>query len=144
MLAGSLEAMSDAHVPVNSPATFGEAEVHDSDAMTILSLLDVAPSPTPQRPRPAVQRLLQGDGANLIVFTFAPGQSLPDHRAAHPITVQCLSGSLEFTCGDQTAPLDPGVVIHLREHITHRVDCPADAPDEANVLLVTMLTGERH
>ena len=48
MLAGSLEAMSDAHVPVNSPATFGEAEVHDSDAMTTLSLLDIAPSPAPQ------------------------------------------------------------------------------------------------
>ena len=32
---------------------------------------------------------------------------------------------------------------HLREKVTHRVDCPADAP-EKNVLLLTMLTGERH
>ena len=111
--------------------------------MSVFELLDAAPSPDPSRPRPAVQRLLQGDGANLIAFTFAPGQDLPDHRSAHPITVQCVAGELDFMCGDETVRLAPGVVVHLREQVTHRVDCPAEAP-ERNVLLLTMLTGERH
>ncbi|MDO5511483.1 cupin domain-containing protein [Corynebacterium sp.] len=111
--------------------------------MNVLPLLDAAPAPHPSRPRPAVQRLLQGDGANLIVFTFAPGQDLPDHRSAHPITVQCVAGELDFTCGEETVRLDPGVVVHLPEHVTHRVECPADAPDRS-ILLLTMLTGERH
>ncbi|AJE33514.1 hypothetical protein B842_08325 [Corynebacterium humireducens NBRC 106098 = DSM 45392] len=135
--------MTDHSVPVNSPDTFGDAATRDSDAMTVLALADAAPTPDPSRPRPAVQRLLQGDGANLIAFTFAPGQELPDHRSAHPITVQCLEGVLDFTCGGETVRLAPGVVVHLRAQITHRVDCPADAP-ERNVLLLSMLTGERH
>lgn len=130
-------------MPLNSPETFGAPVAHDSGAMTVLPLADAAPAPDPSRPRPAVARLLQGDGANLIAFTFSPGQDLPDHRSAHPITVQCVEGVLDFTCGGETVRLAPGVVVHLRERITHRVDCPSDAP-ERNILLLTMLTGERH
>jgi hypothetical protein len=37
----------------------------------------------------------------------------------------------------------PGVIIHCAERVTHRVDCPDTAP-ESSVLLLTMLTGERH
>lgn len=136
MLVGTLGTMTEHSIPGNSPEIPG-------DAMTVLTLHDDAPAPNPARPRPAVQRLLQGDGANLIAFTFAPGQDLPDHQSAHPITVQCLEGVLDFTCGDETVRLAPGVVIHLREHVMHRVDCPEDAP-ERNVLLLSMLTGERH
>ncbi|MDN6382860.1 MULTISPECIES: cupin domain-containing protein [Corynebacterium] len=112
--------------------------------MTVLPLPELAPAPAPARPRPMVKRLLQGGGANLITFTFAPGQDLPDHKAAHPILVQCVSGTLDFGCGEETVRMNPGTVIHLREYVVHRVNCPGDAPDEANILLLTMLTGERH
>lgn len=115
----------------------------DPAAMTVLRLPEQAPEPRPEKPRPAVQRLLQGDGVNLIAFTFAPGQSLPEHRSAHPITVQCLVGVLDFGYGEQTVRMEPGVVVHLPAHLTHRVDCPGDA-DENAVLLLSMLTGERH
>lgn len=114
-----------------------------SQELTVLDVLgaDSVP-PDPGRPRGVVKRLLSGDGVNLITFTFAPGQSWPDHQAAHPITVQCLAGQLDFTVGDEQVRLSPGVVVHLPERVVHRVDCPADAP-EANVLLLTMLTGQR-
>ena len=76
--------MSD--LPTNSPDTFGTAShLGTASAMTTLNLLDIAPDTDPQRPRPGVQRVLSTDGANLILFSFAPGQSLPDHKAAHPI-----------------------------------------------------------
>lgn len=114
-----------------------------STPMNILQVLEDAPPAQPARPRPAVKRLLQGDGANLIVFTFSPGQSLPDHQAAHPIVVQCLSGSLDFGCDGEKVRLEPGTLIHLPDHVVHRVDCPADSEGEA-VLLLSMLTGERH
>ncbi|WP_245822838.1 cupin domain-containing protein [Brachybacterium avium] len=130
--------------PVYRPDGFGTPASRDSDPMTVLPLTEQAPAPNPQRPRPAVKRLLQGDGANLIAFTFAPGQNLPDHTAAHPIIVQCVSGTLDFSSGGDTERLRPGTVIHLREGVMHRVDCPADAAEEASVLLLTMLTGERH
>lgn len=75
--------------------TVGEGE--DGSAATI-DVLSLAAPPDPEHPRgrPAVKRLMVGDGANLIAFTFAPGQSFPDHSVAHPITVQCLSGELTF------------------------------------------------
>ena len=130
-------------IPVNRPDTFGESALKDSDQMTALAVPDMTPAPDPARSRPSVIRLLQGDGANVISFGFAPGQDLPDHKAAHPITVQCLSGALDFTCGGETVRMAPGTVIHLREHVVHAVTCPADAPGDA-VLLLTMLTGERH
>ena len=46
-------------------------------------------------------------------------------------------------CGDDVVEMGPGVVLHLTSHLTHRVDCPFDVP-EKNVLILTMLTGERH
>lgn len=120
----------------------GEGEDGSATTRNVLSLA-APPDPDHPRGRPAVKRLLQGDGANLIAFTFAPGQSFPDHSVAHPITVQCLSGELTFGCGGETIRLTPGTVVHCRERVLHRVDCPKSAPD-ANLLLLTMLTGERH
>lgn len=127
----------------NTPDSFGTATEHPPAEMTTLNLLDDAPAPRPDKRRPSVKRLLRGDGANLIAFTFTPGQFLPDHKSAHPITVQCLSGTLDFGCGEETVRMSPGVVLHLREHVVHRVDCPEDAEGPA-ILLLSMLTGERH
>lgn len=130
-------------IPVNEPSTFGDSAPEDSEQMTVMDVPAMTAAPDPARSRPSVKRLLQGDGANLISFRFAPGQELPDHKAAHPITVQCLSGTLDFTCGDERVRMLPGTVIHLRDHVIHAVECPADAEGDA-VLLLTMLTGERH
>lgn len=126
----------------NRPDTFGSPAV-SGQKISVIRLLEQAPEHQTERSRPTVKRLLQGDGANLIAFTFGPGQQLPEHKAAHPITVQCVAGVLDFEVSGQRVRLDPGVVIHLQEHIPHSVFCPADA-DETNVLLLTMLTGERH
>lgn len=128
---------------INTPDTFGEAEELPRVAMTSIDMLAAAPPAQPEKPRPAVKRLLQGDGGNLIVFTFSPGQSLPDHRAAHPITVTSLQGDILFNCGDDTVTLRPGAIVHLNAHLTHRVDYPAEATGDA-ILLLTMMTGERH
>lgn len=138
--------MSD--VPVNRPDSFG-APSHsaaESSPLTTVNILSQAPAPQPGRPRPSVQRLVTAPRANLIVFSFLPGQSLPDHKAAHPITVQCLRGTLLFTCGEDAVELNPGVVCHLPAYVVHRVDCPENtttggAQDPA-VLLLTMLTAE--
>lgn len=120
-------------------------------ALTVVDLLgEDLPAPDPSRDRGAVKRRLEADGAKLVTFTFAPGQAWPDHEAAHPIVVQCLAGTLDFTVLDddddagaaRPVRLRPGVVAHLPAHVKHRVDCPADAPDAQNVLLLTMLTGE--
>ena len=135
--------LTDITVPINTPDAFGAPEVSSTGTMTVIDSIATAPQTDPSRSRPGVRRHLQGDGANVILMNFAPGQRLDDHQAAHPITVQCAQGRLLFTCGDEVVEMRPVVVLHLTSHLTHRVDCPADAP-EKNVLILTMLTGERH
>lgn len=108
--------------------------------LSFIDLLAQAPTADPDKPRPTVKRLLEEHGVNLIVFTFSPGQSLPNHRAAHPIMVSALSGSLIFSSEGHSITLIPGSTVYLKDHITHRVDCPKTSGDKS-VLLLTMLTG---
>ncbi|NMF08662.1 cupin domain-containing protein [Corynebacterium xerosis] len=84
---------------------------------------------------PAVQRLQTADGVNIIAMRFRAGQALPDHRAAHPILVQCMEGQVRFSVGDRTEVLTPGRVAHLPAMVPHRVDA-----DEDSVFLLSMLT----
>lgn len=115
--------------------------------MFFSDLFNDAPEPR-QGARPAVARLATLPGANIIVFRFAPGQCLNDHTAAHPITVQCVRGELDFTVytsapgstatTTQAFRLRPGRVIHLDAYELHRVDA-VDGCDDA-LLLLTMLT----
>ncbi|WP_144790299.1 cupin domain-containing protein [Corynebacterium singulare] len=122
-------------LPINDLTTFGDA-AHTGSALTTLNLLDEAPEPDPQRPRPAVKRVLSADGANLILFSFLPGHQLPDHKAAHPITVQVVRGSVAFRCGDNKEELVPGRIVHLPAYVPHAVTCDK----EPALMLLTMLT----
>ena len=122
-------------LPINDATTFGDA-THGGSVLTTLNLLDEAPAPDPTRPRPAVKRVLSADGANLILFSFTPGQDLPDHKAAHPITVQVLHGSVTFSCGERDETLTPGRIVHLPAYVPHAVSCR----DEPALMLLTMLT----
>lgn len=131
------------NLPINRPETFGEATPTET-ALTHLNLLELAPASDASRPRPGVRRVLTADGVNLILFSFLPGQSLPDHKAAHPITVQCLGGEVTFTYQGQAADVTPGTVIHLPAYAPHRVDCPGEK-NKGNtpaVMLLMMHTGE--
>ena len=123
------------NLPINDATTFGDA-THDGSVLTALNMLDEAPTPDPTRPRPAVKRVLSADGANLILFSFTPGQDLPDHKAAHPITVQVLHGSVTFSCGERDETLTPGRVVHLPAYVPHAVACGT----EPALMLLTMLT----
>ena len=70
-------------LPVNRPEVFGQADSADStDHATCIQTIN-AVAPQPDNSRPGVKRLLKGDGANLIVFNFCPGQTLPDLSLIH-------------------------------------------------------------
>lgn len=100
----------------------------------VFNVLIDAPSAT-DGDSPAVQRLLSAEGVNLIAMRFKAGQSLEDHRSAHPITVQCLQGEVVFSIGERHEVLTPGKILHLPAQVTHRVDAKQDS-----VFLLSMLT----
>lgn len=131
-----------ARKPFNMPPkAFGPAE---SDPNANVSVFHAADAPEPRTGTPpAITRKLEGDGANLIFLTFTPGQVLRSHTTAHPITLQTLQGALKVTTEDGDVDLLPGTVMHLRAMVVHEVAASQDA-EERNVLLLTMLTGERH
>lgn len=131
-----------ARKPFNMPPkAFGPADSDPNAAVTVFHATD-APEPRTGTP-PAIARKLEGDGANLIFMTFTPGQVLRAHTTAHPITLQTLQGTLKVITDDGEVDLVPGTVMHLRAMVVHEVSAPEDATDR-NVLLLTMLTGERH
>lgn len=130
------------HKPFNMPPkAFGPADADPNADVSVFSA-DDAPTPRTGTP-PAITRKLEGDGANLIFLMFTPGQILRSHTTVHPITVQTLKGSLVLGTDDGEIALEPGTVVHLRAMVVHEVSAPDDAAEE-NVLLLTMLTGERH
>lgn len=131
-----------ARKPFNMPPkAFGPAEADPNADVHVFRAAD-APEPRAGTP-PAITRKLEGDGANLIFLTFTPGQVLRAHTTAHPITLQTLQGTLKVVTDQGEVDLIAGTVMHLRAMVVHEVSAPEDA-QERNVLLLTMLTGERH
>ncbi|MBK4173127.1 LuxR family transcriptional regulator [Corynebacterium macginleyi] len=137
--------------PTFSSELRGTRQEGPDSPLTDLDLVALAPPTDPQRQRPGVRRVFKGDRANLILFSFSPGQTLPDHKAAHPITVQVIRGEELFTCGEKTVRLIPGTMVHLPAYHVHSVaaplpvmdsDSPAQQADmQPALMLLTMLTG---
>ncbi|AZA13865.1 cupin domain-containing protein [Corynebacterium choanae] len=129
-------------LPIHDTSTFpARPNLESGETMHTYNLVDLAPAPS-DAARPAVQRLGAHSGATIIAMTFTPGQVLADHKAAHPILVQAVAGELQFSCGDETVTLTPGMVLHLDPMVVHRVSVAADAK-ENGVLFLTMLTPRR-
>lgn len=120
------------------PEDIGDAAAHFDRGSVLLSASQ-APDPR-DGSGPMITRILNGDAAEFIMMTYVPGQVLADHRAAHPIMIQCLEGRLELAVGEERYELIAGRIAHLSAMVVHRVECPPDAPAR-NVLLLTMLTG---
>lgn len=110
--------------------------------LTITHLPESTAHPDPDRKLPATRRIFKADGVDLISFTFSPGQILGDHRAAHPITVQCLNGEVDFTIEGNTVRMHQGTLLHLDEGIPHHVQATPEATEPATIL-VSLLIGER-
>ena len=75
-------------LPINTPDSFGNAVHHEShddvlefaDSMTVMYASNEAPEPDPQRSRPSVKRLMQGDGVNVIALISSPTKTSPITR----------------------------------------------------------------
>lgn len=108
---------------INEPSTFGAVELSGGSGMVSI---DQAPPPG-DRKTPSVRRVFEGTGCNIILFRFCAGQRLKEHKAAHPITVQALSGEVHFAWEGQQAVLRPGSMLHLPAMVPHEVWAEADA-----------------
>lgn len=95
--------------------------------------------PASEGARPAVKRVLVGDGCRVVMFTFAAGQQLREHSAAFPILVQPLTGTIDFDCDGRTARLEAGSLVHVPARVRHAVTATSDA----TMMLVMLDPGAR-
>ncbi|HEX3100865.1 MAG TPA: hypothetical protein VHQ01_03680 [Pyrinomonadaceae bacterium] len=71
-----------------------------------------------------VNEIFNGDHRRLVEVRLRNGAVLSRHKAAEPITVQCLSGSGVFTAGpdlDDKQDLRPGILLTLEAEVEHEV-----------------------
>ncbi|MDO5731861.1 cupin domain-containing protein [Corynebacterium sphenisci] len=109
---------------------------HDPADHVFLDPLAAAP-PARAGDHPAALRLGTFDGATVVVMRFAAGQRLDAHRAPHAITVQALTGELDFRVGDESGRLTPGRLVYVRAGVHHAVHAPVES-----VMLLTLHTGD--
>jgi quercetin dioxygenase-like cupin family protein len=98
------------------------------DLSDVASLVDIQPEATVSR------KILQAEGARVVLFSFDQAQVLTEHTAAVPALLQVLDGHLRITADGRTVDLQPGGLIHLAARLPHSVEAV-----EPSRLLLTML-----
>lgn len=66
------------------------------------------------------------EGVRAVVFAFAAGQELAEHRAPAPILLQALEGELRIAAEGREVVLRPGGILHLESGVPHSVAAEVD------------------
>lgn len=73
----------------------------------------------------------------VILFGFAPGESLSEHTSAFPAILHFLDGEADVTLGDEQMSASPGAWMHMPAHLPHSIT----AKETAVKMLLLMLKG---
>lgn len=71
----------------------------------------------------------------VIRLVLPQGKSMRDHKVAGDITVQCLEGRIDFTCGANHQVLSAGELLYLAGGVVHNLT----ALEDASALLTIVL-----
>ena len=66
--------------------------------------------------------LTKEPGLRLVLMLLGKGSRIPEHRAAGPLTLHVLTGSMTFRAGDRAETLASGELIVLESAIAHEVE----------------------
>jgi quercetin dioxygenase-like cupin family protein len=78
--------------------------------------------------------LFKSDQIEVIRLVLATGKSMPTHRLAGEMTIQCLEGELDVVVYDERTLLRAGQLLFLHGDVPHSVT--AGAPASALVTIV--------
>jgi quercetin dioxygenase-like cupin family protein len=82
----------------------------------------------------ATKAIVRNERFEVIRLVVPKGHKIPPHRVAGPITVQCLSGKVSFSAGDQTQELTANQWLFLQGNEPHSLTGVEDA-----LVLVTIM-----
>lgn len=81
--------------------------------------------------------LFKSHQLEVVRLVLPRGRGLPQHRVQGEITVQCIEGLIDFSCGPDHQQLQPGPLIHLAAGETHALH----ALEDSSALLTIVLAG---
>lgn len=79
--------------------------------------------------------LFKTDDLEVMRLVLMAGRSLPPHKVAGEITIQCLEGRIDVTLNGESRVLEAGQLIYLARDVVHGVV----AIDDASVLVTIAL-----
>lgn len=65
--------------------------------------------------------LFKTDDLEVMRLVLTAGKSLPPHKVAGEITIQCLEGRIDVTLDGQSRILDTGQLIYLARDVVHGI-----------------------
>ncbi len=80
--------------------------------------------------------VLKSTGANVVIFAFAAGSSLPKHHSNQPILLQALVGTLLVNVNGADIGLSPGDLLHIEPGVEHNVSAFEPAKLQLTVLMI--------
>ena len=82
-------------------------------------------------------KLYENQWTKLVQITLRNGKTLAAHKAAEPVTIQCVSGQGVLVVGDERIELKQGVVVVLEPNVGHAVE----SKPAVSVLVTRFLRG---
>ena len=79
--------------------------------------------------------LFKSQDLELIHLVLAKGKSLPPHKVAGEITIQCLEGRLDISVDGHSQVLEPGQLLFLQRNALHAVTALEDASGLVTIAL---------
>lgn len=65
--------------------------------------------------------IFEDEQQRVVLFGFAPGESLSEHTASHPAVLYIVSGSADLTLGRHEIEAGEGTWIHMSAGLAHSV-----------------------
>ena len=62
------------------------------------------------------------DQIRVILFGFAPGETLSEHTSAYPAILHFIEGEAAVTLGDDALTAQAGTWVHMPAHLPHSIE----------------------
>ena len=66
--------------------------------------------------------IYKDDKLRVILFGFAPGETLSEHTSSFPAILHFLEGEAAVTLGQEAIEAQPGTWVHMPAHLPHSIE----------------------